>query len=551
MVILQFNKLIRNKWVWGAFAVIVSAAFCFDDLFRSSREDGRPSSSAGTLAGEEVSAEKFTQYRQETIGFGRMREDSRSDYEINLETWKAIASDKTASDAGIVVADATLERAIVSQFSYRGGFNYANYKAELAQNFGITPERYEAALRKIIARNQGLHGQLVGSASFVSPMELDVMVADATDVFTVRVARFSQSKESADAVKVDDEGLKKWYDANVKKLALPERIKVRYARFNARDPEVLAKMSVSEEEMRDMYDSSIDKYTSTDTNGVETVKAFEEVKDGIEKELRQIAAVEYFTTNIQRRAYRDFAEGEDKNASRVDTIAAEEGVEVVESDWFSLEPKFVEGFMRRPESIAPGAREFVDRVAELDPTVQDLRYGIVASDSAVWLIERSAVSEAHTPDFEEAKPFIGAQALRDAKADALKAEVEAIAAQGVDAVLATANVSTNITFSIYDLQNGAFQDQQAVAKAATKLKSGEVSEFVPLGVSRGLLVVCVERKPGDAVATIGVREALRNQAAMSITRDTITRWDNANLARMNLAPAQGYETCESAEETEE
>ena len=33
MVIHQFNKLIRNKWVWGVFAIIVSAAFCFEDLF--------------------------------------------------------------------------------------------------------------------------------------------------------------------------------------------------------------------------------------------------------------------------------------------------------------------------------------------------------------------------------------------------------------------------------------------------------------------------------------------------------------------------------------
>ena len=30
MVILQFNKLIRNKWLWGVFAIIVGGAFAFD-----------------------------------------------------------------------------------------------------------------------------------------------------------------------------------------------------------------------------------------------------------------------------------------------------------------------------------------------------------------------------------------------------------------------------------------------------------------------------------------------------------------------------------------
>ena len=34
MVILQFNKLIRNKWVWGVFAVVVGGAFAFDFLVR-------------------------------------------------------------------------------------------------------------------------------------------------------------------------------------------------------------------------------------------------------------------------------------------------------------------------------------------------------------------------------------------------------------------------------------------------------------------------------------------------------------------------------------
>ena len=53
MVIHQFNKLIRNKWVWGVFAVAISAFFALDvlvaDLNRSSSDD-RSSSGAGTLA---------------------------------------------------------------------------------------------------------------------------------------------------------------------------------------------------------------------------------------------------------------------------------------------------------------------------------------------------------------------------------------------------------------------------------------------------------------------------------------------------------------------
>jgi len=548
MVILQFNKLIRNKWVWGAFAVVVSAAFCFDDLFRDGRDSSRPSAEAGVLAGENISADEFTAFRQETLGFGRARTDGRTDAEINLETWKAIAADRVAAEAGVVVSDAVLENAIISQFSYRGGFNYDQYKQELAQNFSITPERYEYALRHLIARNQGVNTLLAGSGAFVSPMELDVMVADATDTFDVRVARFTQSREKADAVTIDEEGLKKWYDENIKKLTLPERIKIRYVRYNAADTNVLARMTVTEDDLHDYYDSSLDRFTSTDTNGVETVKTFEEVQDEIEKELRKIAAVEYFTTNLQRRAYADFAEGEDVKASRLDRIAAEDGMQVVESDWFSLDGGFVEGFMRRAESIAPGSREFTDRVAELDPDVPDLRYGIVSSDNAVWLLERSAISEAHTPAFEEAKGHIDNQALRDAKAAAFKAEIEEIAKGGADVVLATGDVSTNIVFSLVDMPRNSFPDQAAVARAATKLKTGEVSEFVPTSSSRGLLVVCIERKQGDPLAVMNVRDDLRRQAAMTLARSIAAKWDDANLAAMNLVPGTGYEISETPEE---
>ena len=41
MVIHQFNKLIRNKWVWGAFAIAISAFFAFDFLLDDLQRDDR------------------------------------------------------------------------------------------------------------------------------------------------------------------------------------------------------------------------------------------------------------------------------------------------------------------------------------------------------------------------------------------------------------------------------------------------------------------------------------------------------------------------------
>ena len=205
--------------------------------------------------------------------------------------------------------------------------------------------------------------------------------------------------------------------------------------------------------------------------------------------------------------------------------------------------------MKRKESIAPGAREFADRVAELDPDSQDLRYAVVASGNAVWLIEKTETSPAHTPTFEEAKDKIGPRALRDARAEAFKAEVEAIAQGGVEAVLATDNVSTNIAFSLSNLERNAFPDQNAIVRAATKLKKGEISPFVSTGTTRGLLVICEDRQTGDVASALGMRDDLRAQLAYSRVHDISEKWADAVLASMKLEAADGYETVEETDET--
>ena len=47
MVIQKFNKLIRNKWLWGAFAVAISAFFAFDFLIADLGAE-RPSEASET-----------------------------------------------------------------------------------------------------------------------------------------------------------------------------------------------------------------------------------------------------------------------------------------------------------------------------------------------------------------------------------------------------------------------------------------------------------------------------------------------------------------------
>ncbi len=538
MVIQKFNSLIRNKWVWGAFAIVVSAAFCFDDLFTTREREERAAGDAGVLAGKPVDAKLFISLAEDVRGIGRQRDWQRKGSEVNREAWENYAVLELAERQGLTATDAEVQAAIRRDPSFQsnGAFSFARYQALLREN-GISPERFEEFLKRRMTI-QRVSQSVLGSAAWSSPMEVDQALADMTDTFTVRVAKFTQEKKEADAVKVDDSALKAWYDKNVKALELPERIKVRYIRFDATDPKVLSKMNVTTNEMHDLYDTTIDKYTSTDTNGVEHVKKFEEVQGELEKELRKIAAVQFFETNLNHRAYATKAA---KGSSRLDEIAKEDGLKVSMSDWFSLEGAYQEGFMARASRICPGASGFNEAVAELDPTSEDLRYAVVSSDRAVWILEKADTSPKHTPTFEEAKNAIRPRALRDAKADAFKAKVEAVAKGGAKAVEAVKGCSTNITFCVSDLRQGqgaSFDDQFAVARAAMKLKKGEVSEFTLTGTGRAILVVCKDRVAGDAAKAMVLRSQVRDEIAMLQARQIPDAWKKWNLERLGFTPGE-------------
>ena len=549
MVIQKFNKLIRNKWIWGVFAVAISAFFAFDfliaDLNAPSERGG--GSGAGTIAGEKVDAALFEALADDVRGIGRNRDWKTDQSEVNRAAWENYAALLVAERAGISVSDEEVSEMIRRDpsFQQNGAFSFQLYKALLADN-SITPERFEASLKRRVALAR-LAQSVLGAAAWCSPMELDQAVADMTDTYTVRVASFRQERKDAEAVKLDDEGLRKWYDANTNSIALPERFKLRMVRYDATATNVLAKMTVTEDEMRDRYDVTSDKYTVTDTNGVERVKDFEEVKDRIERELRQIAAVEFFRTNLNARAYgAKAADG----ASRLDEIAKEDGQKVETTGFISVEGPQVDGFMTRTSLLFPGAENLDETLAELDSSSEDLRYGVIASDRTVWLVEKDEVSPAHVPTFEEAKDAIRPRALRDARADAFKASVEALAAKGTNELFAAAkDVTTNLTFSVTDLRQGEFNDQLSVVRASMKTMKGELSEFTPTSPSRGIVVYCVDRVPGDAAKAMLVKSQVRGEVSSLQLRQVPDAWKKWNLERMGFEPGErsSVERAESEE----
>lgn len=540
MVIHQFNRIIRNKWIWGAFAIAISAFFAFDFLLTGG--DTRESrASAGELDGEEVPASRFSRFAEDARGFGRNRNTTLSNAEVNRTAWENIAAYAVAEKLGLVATDEEVRQNVLRQFTGQGGqFDMASYERILRDN-GLTPELFEAAEQRRMTLMK-LRMVLMDASRFVSPMELDTAINDVTDKLTVRVVRFRDSAKSAP--KLDDKALKAYYDENTNSIAMPDCVTVRYVKFQADGAKRLAQFKITDDELHDHYDANLNRFETQTTNGVVT-KKFEEVKGILEKELQLIASVEAYRTNLLFRAYPSDGSADPK-VSRLDVVAKEDGAKVRTSPLFSLDGRgYVPGFMSRPAAFAPGVDGFAEAVAELDPESPDLRYGVVTSSNAVYLIERASFVKAHVPSFEEAKGVIKGDATADAKEKAFKASVDKVRALAAaelakgkpfDAKLfGDANVSTSITFAVSSMGRNAFPDSTYVAAPAMRLSKGQLSDFIKTAMpGHGLVVYLENRIPGDAAEAQMVRSQIRDELSQAASYAFTSAWNGWNLSRMNL-----------------
>ena len=281
MVIHHFNRIIRNKWVWGVFAVLISAFFAFDFIF-DGRSDARGSDGAGKLGDEKVPGAKFEEVRADVLAEMRFqygREVPIKSAQLNEEVWSRLAMLKVAEDLKMTATDDQVREAIRRNFQDESGvFNSMRYQ-EVCARLGWPSERFEAFFRRQLTLMPVQ--RVAATANWVSPLELSSAVRDATDKFTVRVARFQH--KNADAIKLDDAALKTYYESHTNSLALPELKVIRYIKVPADDAESLKKVEVTDDDLHARFDETSDRYGTT---------AFETVKAQVERELRLEKAVE-------------------------------------------------------------------------------------------------------------------------------------------------------------------------------------------------------------------------------------------------------------------
>ncbi len=554
MVILQFNKLIRNKWVWGVFAILVSLAFCFDDLFRSDDRSGRVDESVANLAIEYDA--NLDRDAQDIIRCFLPNVAAEDREETQRRIYAALS---TLGDAGLAVSDAELAAAVREMYLSKYDNDPAAYRDYLKQRYRMDVNRFEHLLREFILVNRGA-GVMASVSSWVPPMEKAQALHDLTDMFEVSVVAFKRTADDEKA-EVTDEMLKEWYDAHKEKVALPARVTLDYIHFLRSDTNLVADAEITGEEIAKRYEEDkAEKYTTTDTNGVETVTALTEVSDAISKTLAKEAREAKFTalkdeiSAAMDQANEEAMNNPDAKKDLLAKISAEKGgLKIESSDWLPAGPVagLLPGLVASPSSVFRGANVTGQTLSSFDAEIYGVCYPYALYEtrdgSGFWLVMLTGSKSAAEAPLEEIKEHVEKPVKEDLALGAFTNRVNAICKGGADAVLkseAQDGAPAELpAFSLSDpkaaIDEIKFEPKNDVIAAAAGLNKGGMSELIlSRDGKKACVVICRNRTTNADKAVLADADTGARAASMVHSRHGASnpgRWLEANARTLGFA----------------
>ena len=540
MVIQQFNRLIKNKWVWGVFALTISALFLIPDEWVGRGRDEMGHDDAGKLGDRSVSMQEFQnvkRFHQINRELAR-RMNPGSAHLIpdvgNQDVWRDLGLSETARRTGLEATDEAVREWIRGnpQFSMgTEGFKKAAYENFLrAQN--LSDAEYRSAVKTVLSA-ANLSRSLAQSSGWVSPVELSAQIDNLTDMFTVRVAMFTNENSTNT---VDQAGIEAYYNAHTNIYMLPALKVVRYA-VTTNTAERLAqfKDKVSDESVRSYYDNHMNEFKVSvpGTNGVMNTetKKFDDVKEQITRKLQVAASFKAYKDdfNQKRKLALLDEKGRPLEPTKVardvlDKFVQAENLQVVTSKPFASAMSYNEKMLATDllvddSDVVPSCPEFVGVARGLkdDPYVC---CGVAVGSETICFIECIKMMPARLPALDEVRKIVEPDALEEVQTAAFKKAVgqvrdeakgrlakgEAFAA---DMFGPTNSVSVfgPLTFSAMTAESALPRHLMQIVGSVMKLEEGNLSEFIQLrdmrfpyeyrmDPNRAVVVYVEKREPG-------------------------------------------------------
>lgn len=529
MLITKFNKLIHNKLVWAAFAILVSLSMVGLFAPTSRRNGDKSETTDGTLFGKPVEHSELMQARLFVQDFQTSRSGEKDPRQVEEQAWTRIAIRRYAEKLGLSVSNQELSDTIARDpsFAVNGAFSRQRYQQLIERQMGIPISTFEDYLREdlLIRKVQ----TLLSSSLWIAPDELEQSVKRFTDLFTIDIVELTISNLTAD-ISASDKDIRDFYDENPDLFKAPEKRSVCYVEWPV--AEIARTVNVSEAQIQDAYDRDIEKYSTTDTNTMTvSYTPINEVSNSISEVIAAKEAVSIANEYAMEFLY-DLSMLEESDAVSIHSVAAKRGMTVHTSDFFTV---------AAPVPGISAGLNFNQAAFQLDPQVPEKTYSrTVIGDSATYVMTWYTNRPAYLQAFEDVKD--DAKVLADGNAkelafetrladirEKLQAAVKENKTFKETAEAMKLTVNTVGPFSVYSADPKEISYFSEIAPAMLVLATGEVSE--PVRTDDATLILhLAKRDPGDQAEAISLKPEITRMLQSNRMRMHFATWSEHLLA---------------------
>lgn len=529
--------MIRNRFLWLVFAIIVGAAFlsvgsCDPDAFTKAQGEG-------TIAGKSISANEY----KNAAEFIRITTRGANISPMMTETqiWAHIAALHAADKAGISVSTDELNSIIKSTpaFQNNGSFSRSLFEQAVSSQLGIDPVVY----REILLRDNMILNKLaiaLAAGNIVTPAEAQDIVNFRSDTVTFQSASVIDEFRTKE-YESKDEDLRKYYEAHKAEYKVDDRVAASFAIIPVSN--YIAAVAVPEEDIETYYSNNEDKYAVTDDAGNTTNRPLAEVHEEIRNELALVEANFIAETNLASVIAVDLNQAMDENGN-IGSLSTKQRAFTTWARTIAKYPVRETGLVSTEDNIfgidADVAEEFKNALHGLSifPENENI-FASVVGEKTAYLLCVSTNDIARELTFDEVKERVADARLNELRKKDFTDHTEKLAAaikasmvsnDFENAVRALSlNVSTSITFSAETRDPSL--GNPTILQAALLQPEKTLSEAVP--TYSGAAFVYVHKR---VAADDGTRDAILKEAAngSSAAAMSFSEWMIWNLEHSDV-----------------
>ena len=575
MLISKFNKMIRNKIVWGVFAFLVCISFIlsFSALSSSSWESGgRDEGVAGTLFNRPVPAEEYYRAALDSTGLGQYSAATEEQQRlIRRFAWERMASLQVADRIGIVISPEEVKSSIGTDpsFQYEGEFNTDYYKAVVQRALRTSPKRFEYFVHQNLKISK-LHN-LVAQAAWISPSDQEERLRYFTDHFGIDYAVLNKS-DLVSIEEVSDQEIQAVFEEHAELFRVGDQVRVKYISWPITN--IDASLEFSEDEITNFYQANIEMASILETNIFEEaepasdtnsptmithtnyedrVRSMEEIRKSIVYRLQLAKAFEEVERNAD--TFLDYLLPPEGRPLTFDEAAREMDLTIGETDYFQR--------FDLQEDLGVGL--LFNRAAfKLIPEPQGSFSMPVEGDSDLYILYYSDEHESHIPELDQIRDEVAELALKQVREEQfnertmeIHERLRASIKEGASftEALDAAELSSVVTGIFFSVANIAIQGQEPpeyLDSLLPDLLQWESNELPPpFPTPDGALIVYV----GSRTAALGGTQFYRDQIIQEFSRERgqflISDWRDYVLQLAEATPARGFDFADPKPKDEE